>query len=62
MQLKIGAYLRVSTEEQAQVVEGSLDSQKYRISEFVKARCAEKQEWGKKSKKVSLFESILDEC
>lgn len=47
MQLKIAAYLRVSTEEQAQLVEGSLDSQKYRISEFVKARCAEKSDWGK---------------
>ncbi len=47
MQLKIAAYLRVSTEEQAQLVEGSLDSQKYRISEFVKARCAEKKDWGK---------------
>ena len=29
MPLKIAAYLRVSTEEQAEVVEGSLDNQKY---------------------------------
>ena len=47
MQFKIAAYLRVSTEEQAQLVEGSLDSQKYRMTEFVKARCAEKKDWGK---------------
>lgn len=47
MQFKIAAYIRVSTEEQAQLVEGSLDNQKYRISEFVKARCNEKIGWGK---------------
>ena len=38
MSLKIAAYVRVSTEEQAEVVEGSLDNQKYRIKEFVKAK------------------------
>jgi site-specific DNA recombinase len=47
MLLKIAAYIRVSTEEQAQLVEGSLDNQKYRIVEFVKARGSENSDWGK---------------
>ena len=47
MSLRIAAYLRVSTEEQAEVVEGSLDNQKYRITEFVRARTIEKKDWGK---------------
>ena len=34
--LKIGVYRRVSTEDQVNVFEGSLDSQKFRIDEFVK--------------------------
>ena len=47
MPLKIAAYLRVSTEEQAEVVEGSLDNQKYRMTEFVRAKNFEGNSWGK---------------
>ena len=35
MSHKIGAYLRVSTEEQAAAVEGSLDNQKFRLKSYV---------------------------
>ena len=35
MPLKIGAYIRVSTEEQANIVEGSLDSQQHRIKAYI---------------------------
>ena len=45
-QLKIGAYLRVSTDRQVQVFEGSLETQKYRMEEFVKARNRENKSWG----------------
>ena len=44
--LKIGAYLRVSTDKQVQVFEGSLDTQKYRMQEFVKGRNRENKGWG----------------
>ena len=44
--LKIGAYLRVSTDKQVQVFEGSLDTQKYRMQEFVKSRNKENKGWG----------------
>jgi site-specific DNA recombinase len=44
--LKIGAYLRVSTDKQVQVFEGSLDTQKYRMQEFVKGRNKENKGWG----------------
>jgi len=44
--LKIGAYLRVSTDRQVQVFEGSLDTQKYRLQEFVKNRNKESKGWG----------------
>jgi site-specific DNA recombinase len=44
--LKIGAYLRVSTDKQVQVFEGSLDTQKYRMQEFVKNRSKEMKAWG----------------
>ena len=40
--LKIGAYIRVSTEDQVNVYEGSLDSQKHRIEEFVQYKNAQK--------------------
>tara|TARA_B110001454_G_C12723306_1_gene436414 strand:- start:25847 stop:27562 length:1716 start_codon:yes stop_codon:yes gene_type:complete len=45
-QLKIGAYLRVSTDRQVQVFEGSLDTQKYRMLEFVKNKNKEVKNWG----------------
>ena len=45
-QLRIGAYLRVSTDRQVQVFEGSLDTQKYRMLEFVKSKNKENKNWG----------------
>ena len=44
--LRIGAYIRVSTDKQVQVFEGSLDTQKYRMQEFVKGRNKEMRSWG----------------
>lgn len=44
--LKIGAYLRVSTDRQVQVFEGSLDTQKYRMLEFVKNKNKDVKNWG----------------
>jgi site-specific DNA recombinase len=44
---KIGIYLRVSTEEQALVIEGSLDSQKYRLQNFVEIKNMQESNWGK---------------
>lgn len=35
MQHKIGIYVRVSTEEQAQVADGSIESQQHRINAFI---------------------------
>lgn len=43
---KIGLYLRVSTEEQARVQEGSLISQRHRLEEYVKVRNAVNEKWG----------------
>lgn len=45
-QLKIGAYIRVSTEDQVNVYEGSLDSQKHRIEEFVQFKNRQHSGWG----------------
>lgn len=47
MQLKIGAYTRVSTEEQASLVDGSLDNQKYRLTSFVDLKNVQEKNWGK---------------
>jgi site-specific DNA recombinase len=48
MQHKVGAYCRVSTEEQAQVIEGSLDSQRHRLNAFVELKnMQESGRWGK---------------
>jgi site-specific DNA recombinase len=44
--LKIGAYIRVSTEDQVNVYEGSLDSQKHRINEFVQYKNRQTPGWG----------------
>lgn len=45
-QLRIGAYLRVSTDKQVQVFEGSLETQKFRMEEFVRTRNRETKGWG----------------
>lgn len=47
MQLKLGAYLRVSTEEQVQVIEGSLESQKHRLKSFMDYKNSHEKSWGK---------------
>lgn len=46
-QLKIGGYVRVSTEEQAALVDGSLDNQKYRINAYVDLKNLQDPNWGK---------------
>lgn len=46
-QLKIGGYVRVSTEEQAALVDGSLDNQKYRINAYVDLKNLQEPGWGK---------------
>ncbi len=43
---KIGAYIRVSTEDQAKIQEGSLVSQRQRVEEYVKARNLIDPGWG----------------
>lgn len=47
MPLKIGAYIRVSTEEQANIVEGSLDSQQHRIKAYIDIKNHQEKDWGK---------------
>jgi site-specific DNA recombinase len=47
MQLKIGAYIRVSTEEQANIVDGSLDSQQHRINGYIDLKNHQEKNWGK---------------
>ena len=47
MRHKIGVYLRVSTEEQALIQEGSLDSQRHRLNSFVEIKNAQEMGWGK---------------
>lgn len=44
---KIGAYVRVSTEEQAQVVDGSVESQQHRLKGFVELKNQQEGKWGK---------------
>lgn len=44
---KIGAYIRVSTEEQAAAVEGSLDNQRYRLKAYVDSKNIQEKSWGK---------------
>ena len=46
MRHKIGAYIRVSTEEQAAAVEGSLDNQRYRLKAFLDLKLAQEKNWG----------------
>ena len=47
MRHNVGLYLRVSTEEQAQVIEGSLDSQRHRLHGFVDIKNMQETGWGK---------------
>lgn len=46
MQRKIGAYIRVSTDEQANAIEGSLDNQRYRIKAHVDGKNLQEKNWG----------------
>lgn len=46
MRLKLGAYVRVSTEEQASAIEGSLDNQKYRLKAYVDLKDTQVRNWG----------------
>lgn len=46
MQRKIGAYLRVSTDEQANAIEGSLDNQRYRAKSYVDLKNTQEKGWG----------------
>ena len=47
MRHKCGIYLRVSTEEQAQVLEGSIESQRHRINSFIEFKNNQQPGWGK---------------
>ncbi len=46
MRHKILAYLRVSTDEQAAAVDGSLDNQRYRLNAYVDLKCTQEKNWG----------------
>ena len=47
MRHKIGIYVRVSTEEQAQVADGSIESQQHRIKSFIDIKRLQEKDWGK---------------
>ena len=47
MQHKIGIYVRVSTEEQSQIADGSLESQQHRVRSFVEVKNLQEKNWGK---------------
>ena len=51
----IGIYVRVSTEEQAQVAEGSLESQQHRIKSFIEIKKHQDKQWG------NIFETYIDD-
>ena len=53
--LKVGGYVRVSTEEQASLVDGSLDNQQYRIRAFVDLKNVQEPNWG------SIVEVYIDD-
>jgi site-specific DNA recombinase len=55
MSHKIGIYVRVSTEEQAQVIDGSIDNQQHRLKAFIDFKIAQEKSWGK------LVESYIDD-
>ena len=46
MQRKIGAYIRVSTDEQASAFEGSLDNQRYRAKSYIDLKNSQEKGWG----------------
>ena len=52
---KIGAYVRVSTEEQAQVMDGSIDSQQHRLKAFIDLKTLQEGSWGK------IIETYIDD-
>jgi site-specific DNA recombinase len=43
----IGIYVRVSTDEQANVVEGSIESQQHRLKAYVDSKNSQESNWGK---------------
>ncbi|MDO9183576.1 MAG: recombinase family protein, partial [Bacteriovorax sp.] len=47
MSHRIGIYVRVSTDEQAQVVDGSIDSQQHRLKFFIEFKNEQEKNWGK---------------
>lgn len=46
LNLRIAAYVRVSTEEQANAIEGSIDNQKYRLKSFLDLKNSQHKNWG----------------
>ncbi len=52
---KIGIYARVSTEEQAQVADGSIDSQQHRIRAFIDIKLHQDKDWG------AVIETYIDD-
>ena len=52
---KIGLYIRVSSEEQARIQDGSLISQRKRLEEYVEGQCRREPGWGK------VFDVYVDE-
>jgi DNA invertase Pin-like site-specific DNA recombinase len=55
MPLKIGAYVRVSTEEQANIIDGSIDSQQHRVKAYLDLKNHQEKNWGK------LVETYIDD-
>lgn len=51
----VGIYVRVSTEEQAAVIEGSLDNQRHRMTSFVEIKNLQEKGWGQ------IVESYIDD-
>lgn len=47
MRHNIGIYVRVSTEEQAQVADGSIESQQHRINAYIDIKKLQEKNWGK---------------
>src|SRR5476651_1045538 len=55
MKNKIGLYIRVSSEEQARIVEGSLISKRKRLEEYVEGQNRRENGWGQ------IFDVYIDE-
>lgn len=53
--LLIGCYSRVSTDEQANVIEGSLDNQRHRMQSFLEIKNMQEPGWGR------LIENFIDD-